>query len=103
MGTPAAYKRHFLEWQKAGFSIYPNHYYSPIPDLTRLTDEKLRERTSMPGITFDVPAMLRLADLFQQKYGAEYAEFGTTPPDHEGRVLFWQRRLRAHRCGNPPA
>lgn len=87
-GSPVVYKRHFLEWQQAGFSLYPNHYYSPIPDLTRLTDEQLGRRTSMPGIKFDSAAMLRLADAFHQKYAAEYAVFGATPPNHEGKFFF---------------
>ena len=86
-GQPAAYKRHFLRWQQAGFSIYPNHYYSPIPDLSRLTGEQLGRRTSMKGIALDTVAMLKLADSFFARFGAEYAVFGQTPPNQEGRFF----------------
>lgn len=87
-GAPAAYKRHFIEWQKAGFTIYPNHYYSPVPDLTRLSETQLRRRSGMKGITLDTPAMLRLADEFHRKYLAEYAVFGSTPPNSDGKFFF---------------
>ena len=87
-GSPSAYKRHFLEWQRAGFSLYPNHYYSPIPDLARLSEEQVKRRTSMTGIKLDTPAMLQMADSFHHRFGAEYAVFGSTPRNQEGKFFF---------------
>jgi len=87
-GQPAAYKRHFLQWQEAGFTLYPNHYYSPVPDLTRLPADCFSRRAGMAGITVDLPAMLRLAASFQDRFGREYAEFSRTAPNGEGRFYF---------------
>ena len=87
-GKPAPYKKHFRLLQKAGVTVYPNHFYSPVPDLSRLDPKRKRPRAGMVGIHLDAPAMLRLARSFSRKYGAEYAEFSQTTPNRDGRFYF---------------
>jgi len=87
-GQPAVYKRHFLEWQQAGFTIYPNHYYSPIPDLTRLPTARSSARASMIGLRLDDAKMLDLLSRFTEEFRAEYAVFDATPPNQESRFFF---------------
>ena len=88
-GPPATYKRHFMEWQKGEFSIYPNHYYSPIPDLTKLSDQDIERRSNMKGIKFDTAAMLKLVETFRKKYAAEYAVFNDAPKDESKKKFFF--------------
>lgn len=49
----APYKRHFKRWQKAGFTVLPNHYYSPVPDMNQLTQEQLTARYPLHGVAID--------------------------------------------------
>jgi hypothetical protein len=86
-GRPSAYKRFFLRWQQAGFSLYPNHYYSPIPDLTKLTPDQLTRRTSMAGIELDAPAMIGLVESFHERFVSEYIAFRNELPNEEGRFF----------------
>lgn len=37
-------------WQENGFSIIPNHYYSPIPDLKSLRSEVFSRSSQMKGV-----------------------------------------------------
>lgn len=87
-GQPVAYKKFFTRWQQAGFTLYPNHYYSPIPDLTRLTREQSTRRTCMAGIDFDTSAMLCLADSFHERYASEYSVFGKTIHNEDAQFFF---------------
>lgn len=41
-------------WQKNGFSITPNHYYSPIPDLASLTPNVFTRESELLGIKIQV-------------------------------------------------
>lgn len=87
-GKPVAYKKYFVRWQQAGFTLYPNHYYSPVPDLTRLTPEQTSRRTCMAGIEFDTSEMLRLAESFHSRFVSEYEQFSTALPNKENRFHY---------------
>lgn len=52
----AAYKRHFAAWQKAGFTVLPNHYYSPVPDLNTLSYQTQAARYPLHGIDLNETA-----------------------------------------------
>jgi len=41
-------------WQKNGFSIVPNHYYSPIPDLSLLKKDSFTKESNLPGINLNI-------------------------------------------------
>ena len=87
-GKPVAYKQFFTRWQKAGFTLYPNHYYSPIPDLTRLTSAQTSRRAGMAGIDLDTSAMLRLAESFHDRFVSEYAVFDKATRNSDAKFFF---------------
>jgi hypothetical protein len=41
-------------WQKNGFSIIPNHYYSPIPELSSLNPEVFTRESELSGIKMQI-------------------------------------------------
>jgi hypothetical protein len=47
-------------WQANGFSIIPNHYYQPIPDLTSIKKEKKEISSQMVGVDFKEKEQLSL-------------------------------------------
>ena len=79
------YKRHFKNWQKAGVSIIPNHYYSPIPDLNNLPPGALDARFPLHGIDMRDDAQLALLQSLKA-YAKEYDDFAKrTKPKTDGR------------------
>lgn len=71
-GRDGPYRRHFNEWQRNGFSLLPNHYYSPVPDVARL-GASLNQRTEMHGIDLRVDMQLRFLREVCPRYQAEFA------------------------------
>ena len=54
-------KKTFLIWQKSGFHITLNHFYSPIPDTKDLKNRDLWDRDAeMPGINMNEDGQLNL-------------------------------------------
>jgi len=68
------YKSWLPKWQKAGFTILPNHYYSPIPDLNNLTTEILKKPLPLYGVDLSIENQLILIKKLG-KYKSEYNEF----------------------------
>ncbi len=87
-GQASVYKRHFLRWQQAGFSVYPNHYYSPIPDLPRLSSARATAPVNLLGLHLNDARMLGLLARFVEQYSAEYALLGRTQPGKDDRFFF---------------
>lgn len=81
------YKAWFKRWQKAGVTILPNHYYSPIPDLNVLTDQQINQETPLIGIDMaDEDQRALLKDL--QKFKNEYSVFAErTKPRRDGKYF----------------
>lgn len=70
------YKPWFKTWQKAGITILPNHYYSPIPDLNELTDHQINKEMPLIGIEMadnDQLELLKQLSTFKHEY-AEFAD-----------------------------
>jgi hypothetical protein len=61
-------------WQKNGFSIIPNHYYSPIPDLASLPPNVFTRESELPGIKMQVEKQVLLLKKLA-KYAKELKEF----------------------------
>ena len=81
----AAYKRHFKRWQKAGFTVLPNHYYSPVPDLNVLTQDQLSARYPLHGVAIDEGEHRALLSAFKMVQ-AETTAFRTrNTPTTDGR------------------
>jgi hypothetical protein len=47
-------------FEKAGFHITPNHFYSPIPDSNTLTDELWKKESELVGIDMNTSMQLKL-------------------------------------------
>lgn len=81
----AAYKRHFKRWQKAGFTVLPNHYYSPIPDLNELTDAQLTARYPLHGVAMDEGEHRALFEAFKTVQAETTAFRSRNTPTTDGR------------------
>lgn len=74
------YYRHFEYWQKNGFSIIPNHYYQPIPDLTSFKIKKKEKASQMIGVDFKEMEQLRLLRKLTA-FKKHYLQFSEIAPD----------------------
>jgi hypothetical protein len=81
-GKDNAYRRYFNRWQQAGFNLAPNHYYSPIPDVARLTAKLLDARSEMVGIDWRQEEQRRFLREICSTFRAEYEQF----PDRATRI-----------------
>lgn len=66
-------RRLFRICQAFGIHIIRRHYYSPIPDTRRLTDELFSRQSSFMGISIDDAQHLEMLDRFHAEYKIEYA------------------------------
>lgn len=81
----AAYKRHFKRWQKAGFTVLPNHYYSPVPDMNELTDAQLTARYPLHGVAIDEGEHRALLEAFKSVQAETTAFRSRNTPTTDGR------------------
>ncbi|MDD5593570.1 MAG: class I SAM-dependent methyltransferase [Candidatus Margulisbacteria bacterium] len=72
--------RYFPLWEKHGFHITPNHFYSPVPEVYKLRQELWEKAAEMPGLDFRAGAQLKLLDEFHKKYRQEYDEIPVEKP-----------------------
>lgn len=82
-GHDAPYKKHFNVWQAAGFTLLPNHYYSPIPDLNQTSDEKLQKLLPLECMDMNISGQLQLIKHLSD-YKSEYMSFIDRGPDYDG-------------------
>jgi glycosyltransferase involved in cell wall biosynthesis len=73
-GREGTYRAHFNEWQRHGFNLSPNHYYSPIPDVGRLSARHFGETFELTGIDLREAEQLLLLEKLQD-FRNEYALF----------------------------
>ena len=69
------FKKIFQIFEKLGFHIVPNHYYSPIPDTRMLTDEIFSRYTDLIGIDLNEDEQLELLAIFESNFKNEYNKF----------------------------
>lgn len=100
-GRDDVYRRNFNHWQAAGFSLLPNHYYSPIPDTTRLSPDDLARKFSMKGVDLresEQLAFLGACTQFQKEY-VRFSEKPAKPWDfHYGNGVFESCDAEALHC-----
>lgn len=77
-GHDGPYRRHFNAWQQSGFSLLPNHYYSPVPDVAQLGSH-LARRTEMPGVDLRVDDQLRFLRDVCCRFQPEFSGFAEEP------------------------
>lgn len=69
-------KETFLIWQRLGFHITPNHFYSPVPDTRTLKNRDLWGRHSeMIRINMNEEGQLNLLLTFYKNFKEEYDKF----------------------------
>jgi predicted O-methyltransferase YrrM len=72
----------FEFWQKNGYHVLRNYYYSPIPDITLLDDDFFTKESQLIGIDLNEAAQLELLKKFVSKYRAEYDQFPAKPVNY---------------------
>jgi hypothetical protein len=78
-GREGIYRRHFNSWQQSGFNLAPNHYYSPIPDISSIPKRALTGTAEMIGIDMRESEQLAFLDVCAA-FRNEYSRF----PDRKG-------------------
>jgi glycosyltransferase involved in cell wall biosynthesis len=73
-GQNSVYRRSFNEWQRHGFNLAPNHYYSAIPDVSSLSDSVLSSTSEMIGLDIGEDRQMTLLDTLTT-YKDEYSRF----------------------------
>lgn len=68
-------KKTFSIWQKLGFHITPNHFYSPVPDTRTLKNDVWDKHSEMSGININTDGQLNLLSTFFIKFKQEYDKF----------------------------
>jgi predicted O-methyltransferase YrrM len=74
-GQDNVYRRYFNRWQQAGFNLSPNHYYSPIPNVARLSPKILDARSEMAGIDWRIESQFRFLREVCSRFRPEYERF----------------------------
>lgn len=69
----------FDVWERNGWHLTPNHYYSPIPDVAALPDAMWDRPSELPGIDLREAAQVELLRTLAERYGDELAAFPTAP------------------------
>lgn len=72
----------FESWQKLGFHVLRNYFYSPIPDTSQLTDEVFSRVSELKGIEMNEQKQIQLLQYFSQKYRSEYDQFPSKPVNY---------------------
>jgi predicted O-methyltransferase YrrM len=69
------YARYFSLWERHGFHVTPNHFYSPIPDTRVLCGDIWEKASEMVGIDMNEEKQLALLHHVFPKYRGEYNAF----------------------------
>jgi hypothetical protein len=82
---PPLYEKYFALWEQHAFHLTPVHFYQPIPDTRKISEELWERDSAMPGVEMnDAVQLTFLSSVFPQ-FQSEYAEFPkqSTPRPHE--------------------
>lgn len=73
-GQDGIYRSYFNEWQRSGFNLMPNHFYSPIPDIGQL-EAVYSKKSEMIGIDLREDAQLSFLESVCPIFEDEYSRF----------------------------
>lgn len=62
----------FQFWEKMGFHVTINHFYSPIPDTRLLQESIWTHESDLSGIDINTDAQLIILSTFSEKFKQEY-------------------------------
>ncbi|MGH2396323.1 MAG: class I SAM-dependent methyltransferase [bacterium] len=66
------FRKWFPVWQRLGFHLTKNHYYSPIPDTSALKDELWQRPSELIGVDLNEERQLELLSDFVARFKDEY-------------------------------
>jgi len=66
-------KRYYRLWEKAGYHVTPDHFFFPIPDSSKLTDELWEKENGLVGVDMNIKEQLMMITDVFQKYKQEYS------------------------------
>jgi len=87
-GENTIYRRKFNEWQRSGFNLMPNHYYSPIPDINQLSDEIYQNESELVGISLNDANQLKFLENICIQYLGEYSSFPEDKTENRHEYYF---------------
>lgn len=74
-GDVVSARRHFAQAEAEGLHITPVHFYSPIPDVSRLGPELFARDSELPGLDMDEAGQLQLLDEVFARYTEDFRGF----------------------------
>jgi predicted O-methyltransferase YrrM len=80
----------FDAWQRAGWHLTPNHFYSPIPDTRELPERLFERRSELPGIDMRDAEQVALLHSLHADFGAE---FNALPHEPAGPLEYFVNNL----------
>lgn len=69
-----SYYEYFEYWQKRGFNLIPNHFYQPIPDISKIPLNQFKKISEMKGVDMKDKNQIALLNHLD-KYKNEYSKF----------------------------
>lgn len=79
-------KDRFDYWQRRGYHVLPNDFYSPVPDTRALPAGVWSETRDLVGIDLAVEGQLERLEDFRRRFAQEYRSFPVEPTP--GRLEF---------------
>ncbi len=85
----------FSACEKHGFHLTPVHFYSPIPEVSKLPEKIWEQSSVLIGIELKEQAQLAFMDQIYHKYKSEYEAFPVNPADVPHQYYFNQMMFRS--------
>ncbi len=68
------YYKYFPLWEKQGFHLLSNHYYSPVPEIYKLPETFWDKVPETPGIDYSENKQIELLETFRESFVSEYSQ-----------------------------
>jgi 2-polyprenyl-3-methyl-5-hydroxy-6-metoxy-1,4-benzoquinol methylase/predicted O-methyltransferase YrrM len=85
----------FSACEKHGFHLTPVHFYSPIPEISKLPKKIWEQSSELIGIELNEQAQLAFLDQICHQYKSEYEAFPVNPTDVPHQYYFNQVMFRS--------
>jgi hypothetical protein len=91
----AADRTLFPLWESYGFHVTPVHFYSPLPQVSALSEALWARPSELVGIDLNVPAQLQFLEHVCRCLQAEYSAFPSDPTEVPHQYYFNQPMFRS--------
>ncbi|CAN5352900.1 class I SAM-dependent methyltransferase [soil metagenome] len=68
-------RKYFSDWEKAGFHITENHFYNPVPDMSKIAESYWNRVSALGGIQQNIPTQINFLEEIKKKYSEIYNQF----------------------------